>query len=110
MNNTITEQPTFTTLSGTAERFVKKIDTREKGSVSSCVFNTIAGALAGFVCSTINPLGPYVGPAVTGGCIATCSTCITLLSTKSVDDRTIVIREKPVNASDSSLDSVETDQ
>ena len=110
MNNTITEQPTFSALSGTTENFVKKIKPHEKGSVSSCLFNTAAGALLGFVCSTINPLGPYVGPAVVGGCIATCSTCITLLNTKRVDDRTIVVREAPVNEPDSTLYPVETDQ
>ena len=110
MKNSVIEQPTFTALSTTTANFAKKVNTQQKGSCTSCLFNTTCGTFVGFACTALNPFaGPYLAPMLAGGFVGACATCSTMV-TKSVNDRVIVIIEQPKIASSGTLAPVKTEQ
>ena len=110
MDSSITVQPTSTFLSATTDNLTRKVNSLKKGySGLTCLCNTGYGALIGFVCSTVNPCGPYLGPALAAGCVGACATVTTLMVTKSDDNRAIVNRKQPENAPDSTLAPVVTE-
>ena len=110
MDSSITVQPTSTVLPATTANLKRKVNSLKKDySGRSCLCNTGYGALLGFVCSTINPCGPYLGPALAAGCVGACATVTTLMLTESGDDSAIVVRKQPKNAPDSTLAPVVTE-
>ena len=111
MDNSIIEQPTFAA-STTTEKVTTKSKPRDNASVSASMINMWGGAVIGLGCSPLISVAGSVPIAVLiGAAVGVCSSCTsTLLLTKSVVDRVVVINEQPTNAPNSTLDPVEPEE
>ena len=111
MKNLVTEQPAFTAPPTITENFAKRVNSHQKGPGTSCLFNMTCGTMIGFACTSLNPFaGPYLAPMLAGGFVGACATCSTMIMTKSVNDRVIVLIDQPKIAPDGTLAPVKTGQ